>query len=116
MTEEAEMNVSHNFAFCFYVPEDDAETVKSAVFEAGGGRIGDYDCCSWQTAGTGQFRALEGSNPYIGEQDQLEKVKELKVEFVVSAQHLAAVEKALLDSHPYETPAYFYWKINGILS
>ena len=51
----------------FYVPTANAETVKNAVFEAGGGRIGNYDRCCWQTTGTGQFRPLAGSQPFLGE-------------------------------------------------
>ncbi|MGB1498121.1 MAG: NGG1p interacting factor NIF3, partial [Alloalcanivorax venustensis] len=52
------------YKLCFYVPEEHAEAVKNAVFEAGAGRIGNYDCCSFQVAGQGQFRPLEGSDPY----------------------------------------------------
>ena len=46
-----------------YVPENSVEKVKQALFDAGAGRIGNYDSCCWQTAGIGQFRPLENSNP-----------------------------------------------------
>ncbi|HBM22588.1 MAG TPA: NGG1p interacting factor NIF3, partial [Alcanivorax sp.] len=62
------------YKLCFYVPEEHAEAVKNAVFEAGAGRIGNYDCCSFQVAGQGQFRPLEGSDPYIGGQGEIETV------------------------------------------
>jgi hypothetical protein len=44
----------------FYVPETHLEQVKSAMFSAGAGRVGDYDCCAWQTLGQGQFRPQDG--------------------------------------------------------
>jgi len=98
--------------FVFYVPSEHAEDVKQAVFEAGGGQIGDYDCCCWQTTGQGQFRPLEGSNPFIGETGTVEHVEEIRVELVCAEDRLEPVLKALTDSHPYETPAYAYWEIN----
>ncbi len=97
----------------FYVPETAAEAVKAAVFAAGGGRIGSYDCCCWQTAGTGQFRPLAGSAPAIGHLDTIETVPELKVELVVDESRLPAVIAALRKAHPYETPAFFHWPVAG---
>jgi hypothetical protein len=91
----------------FYVPVTHAEEVKEAVFEAGAGRIGDYDQCSWEVRGQGQFRPLKGATPYIGQINALEKVEELKVEMVCPDHLLASVIQALKASHPYECPAYF---------
>ena len=91
---------------CFYVPETHVEDVKKAIFAAGAGRVGDYDSCSWQVLGQGQFRPLQGSLPFIGEQDQLHYVAEYKVEMVCDAALIQAVVQALLSAHPYEEPAY----------
>ena len=91
---------------CFYVPKEHAENVKEAMFAAGGGRIGLYDRCSWQTSGFGQYRPLPGSQPFHGEQNKLETVEELKVEMACSDVHISAVIKALRQAHPYETPAF----------
>jgi hypothetical protein len=91
----------------FYVPESHAEHVKSALFAAGAGRIGNYECCSFESGGTGQYRPLEGSQPFLGESGRLEKVNELKVEMVCEEQHLEKVIAALRHSHPYETPAFY---------
>ncbi len=96
----------------FYVPVAQAEAVKEAVFAAGGGRIGDYDRCCWQTLGSGQFRPLPGSQPYLGTTGKVEQVEELRVELVVPEPALPGVLAALLAAHPYETPAYSYWPIN----
>lgn len=99
------------FKICVFVPENAAERVKTAMFDAGAGRIGDYDNCSWQTLGQGQFRPLAGSSPYIGEQDRVETVTELRVEMVCSDTHITEVVTALKRSHPYEEPAYDVWKL-----
>lgn len=95
-----------------YVPEENAEAVKQAIFEAGAGTIGNYDCCCWQTNGQGQFRPLEGSDPFIGNQGKLEYVSEVKVETICPVDKIKEVLEALEKAHPYETPAYQYWKVN----
>ncbi|WP_462401290.1 NGG1p interacting factor NIF3 [Pseudomonas sp. Marseille-QA0332] len=95
----------------FFVPSSHVEVVKAAVFAAGGGRIGDYDHCAWQTLGQGQFRPLDGSQPFIGQTGQVEFVEEWKVELVVADDLLAQVVDALKQSHPYETPAYELWRL-----
>jgi structural toxin protein (hemagglutinin/hemolysin) RtxA len=91
----------------FYVPETHAEIVKKAVFDAGGGRIGNYDHCAFEIRGMGQFRPLGGSDPFMGKLDQLEKVLEIKIELVVEEPLIENVIKALIAAHPYETPAYY---------
>jgi len=90
----------------FFVPESHKESVKKAVFEQGAGRYEGYDCCSWETKGTGQFKPLTGSQPFIGSYDEIETVDEVRVEMICSEQHIKPVLLALINSHPYETPAY----------
>ncbi len=98
--------------FVFYVPVDYAECVKDAVFAAGAGKVGDYDHCCWSVDGTGQFRPLGGSSPFVGKRGTVEKVLETKVEMVCERWCWDKVLAAFLDSHPYETPSYQYWEIN----
>ncbi len=93
------------YKLCFYVPESHLESVKKAVFAAGAGRIGAYDSCSWQALGQGQFRPLQGSNPFIGQAGSIEQVAEWKVEMVVADELIHDSVKALKQAHPYETPA-----------
>lgn len=76
------------------------------MFEAGAGRVGNYDCCAWQTRGEGQFRPLNGSTPFIGNQGQIETVIEYKLELVCEEPCLKAVIAALKRAHPYEEVAY----------
>jgi len=94
------------YKLCFYVPESHLEEVKTAVFSAGAGRIGDYDSCCWQVLGQGQFRPLTGSDPFLGRQGEVEKVAEYRVELVCAAQYIKAAMQALRDAHPYEEPAW----------
>ena len=49
-----------------FVPVDSAEIVRTAMTDAGAGRIGDYDSCTWTAAGEGRFRPLDGASPAIG--------------------------------------------------
>ena len=89
-----------------YVPESHLDAVKTAMFEAGAGRVGNYDCCAWQTRGEGQFRPLDGSMPFLGNQGQIETVIEYKLELVCEEPCLKAVIAALKRAHPYEEVAY----------
>lgn len=95
----------------FYVPVSFAEKVKVALFCAGAGRIGAYDKCCWETRGTGQFSALAGSNPAIGEHGVIETVQELKVEMVCCDEFIKEAIAALKKSHPYEVPAYEVYRL-----
>jgi structural hemagglutinin/hemolysin toxin protein RtxA len=94
------------YKLIFYVPIDWVEQVKEAVFEAGAGSYGNYDRCSWQVLGEGQFRPLAGSKPFIGNINTLEVVPEYRVETLVKENNIKSVLAALINAHPYETPAY----------
>jgi len=101
------------YKLCFYVPDSHLERVKEALFKSGAGRIGNYDCCAWQVKGQGQFRALEGSNPFIGRINEVETVSEYKVEMVFEDRLREQVIRALKESHPYEEPAYDIWRLEN---
>jgi hypothetical protein len=90
----------------WFVPAESLEATREAVFEAGAGRIGEYERCSWYTAGTGTFLGGETTDPAIGERGREEHVPELRVETVVPEDRLDAVVAALRDAHPYEEPTY----------
>lgn len=100
-------------ALVVYIPEEDLEKVKQAMFDAGAGRIGNYDHCCWQTKGCGQFRPLEGADPAIGKVGAVERVTEYKVEMVCEADKIQGVIKAMKAAHPYETPAYHYVEVRS---
>lgn len=94
-----------------FIPETALEEVKSALFSAGAGQIGNYASCCWQVQGTGQFMPLEGSQPHIGQQNTIEKITEWRVEMVVAESNIQNVIDALKQTHPYETPAYDVIKV-----
>jgi hypothetical protein len=100
--------------FSFYVPITHAEKVKASIFEAGGGKIGNYDHCCFEIRGRGQFRPLEGNNAFVGQTNLVEYVEEVKIELVCEEDRLENVVKALKSSHPYETPAYYAIKTLNI--
>ncbi len=100
-----------NYKLEFYAPPKYIETVKQAIFAAGAGAIGDYDCCCWETTGTGQFRPLPHSNPFIGKQGEVATTPEVKVEVICPAAVMSEIIKALKQAHPYETPAFQYWPV-----
>ena len=89
-----------------FVPREALETVREALFQAGAGRIGDYERCSWYTAGTGTFRGGGGTDPAIGEAGREERVAELRLETVYPEDLHDEVVAALRRAHPYEEPAF----------
>jgi hypothetical protein len=94
------------FKLIFFVPKDNVEQVKSAIFEVGAGRIGNYAQCSWQTEGIGQFRPLDGAKPSIGNKGNLEVVPEFRVEILCLDSNIQAAIDAMKQTHPYEEPAF----------
>ncbi len=89
-----------------YLPESHLELVKEAMFSKGGGKYNRYDRCSWQVAGTGQFRPSKEANPHTGTPGKLEKLIEFRVEMVCEDAAVRGVIDAMLAAHPYEEPAY----------
>ncbi len=89
-----------------FVPPESLDAVRDALFEAGAGRIGEYERCSWYTEGTGTFFGRAGSDPTIGERGREERVLELRLETVYPADREDDVVRALRASHPYEEPAF----------
>ncbi|MDT8339772.1 MAG: NGG1p interacting factor NIF3 [Sulfurimonas sp.] len=90
----------------FFVPSEDKERVKEALFAIGVGRYENYECCSFETLGTGQFKPINKANPYIGELDKIERVSEYKVEMICSDALIKEAVEVLKKSHPYEEVAY----------
>jgi dinuclear metal center YbgI/SA1388 family protein len=89
-----------------FVPPQNAEAVREAMFSAGAGHIGDYSHCSWGVTGTGQFLPHEGASPAIGSIGTVERVTEDRVEVIAPAPARAAILSALRAAHPYQEPAF----------
>jgi hypothetical protein len=89
-----------------FVPVEHAEKVRSAIFMAGGGNIGNYSECSFNSTGTGTFKAGENTNPYVGEQGKRHEEDEIKMEMIFPAYYKTQIIGALMQAHPYEEVAY----------
>jgi len=89
-----------------FCPVSHAETVRTALFNAGAGHIGNYDSCSYNLSGTGTFRALEGANPFVGIPGEIHHESEIRIEVIFPDFKESGLISALLDSHPYEEVAY----------
>lgn len=89
-----------------FVPESHVEEVRQAIAAAGAGHIGNYSHCTFQTAGTGTFLPLDGTNPFIGKPGKLEYAPEFRLETVLPEAVSGRVISAMLKAHPYEEVAY----------
>jgi dinuclear metal center YbgI/SA1388 family protein len=89
-----------------FVPGQYAEAVRSAIFEAGAGHIGNYSETSFNAEGTGTFKAGEGANPFVGNLGERHTEPEIKIEIIFPSWLENHVITALKTSHPYEEVAY----------
>ena len=99
------------YKLCFYVPVDSKERVKDALFAIGVGKFNNYECCSFETLGTGQFKPIGTANPYIGDIGKLERVSEYKIEMICPNEIIKQAVKTLKEAHPYEEVAYEVFKM-----
>jgi dinuclear metal center YbgI/SA1388 family protein len=98
-----------------FVPDEHKEKVMLSLFKAGAGQIGNYQNCSYQLEGLGTFEPDENANPFIGSAGKMEYVKEIRIEVIFPLHKASNVIKNLLESHPYETPAYDVFHLDNEL-
>lgn len=91
---------------CTFVPVSDADKVRQAIHDAGGGHIGNYEECSFNAEGFGTFKGGVETNPYVGQRGELHRELEIKIEVIFPAWLEGRIVKALQASHPYEEVAY----------
>jgi dinuclear metal center YbgI/SA1388 family protein len=89
-----------------FVPVEQADTVRNALFEAGAGQIGNYDEASFNTVGAGTFKAGNGTNPHVGEIGKRHYEAEIKIEVIFPFNLQSQVLAAMFSAHPYEEVAY----------
>lgn len=89
-----------------YVPKSHSEQVKKALFKAGAGQIGNYEECSFEFQGTGSFKPRNSAQPFIGHNNELSSVEEVKLEVLLQQHIKNSVLQALESVHPYEEVAY----------
>ena len=89
-----------------FVPVAHAPKVRNAIFAAGGGQISNYSECSFNTAGSGTFKAGDTTNPFVGKIGERHTEEEIKIEVIFPAWLQNQVYNALIATHPYEEVAY----------
>ncbi|MDD3876085.1 MAG: Nif3-like dinuclear metal center hexameric protein [Bacteroidales bacterium] len=99
-----------------FCPLEQSGEVRTALFEAGAGHIGNYDCCSFNVDGQGSFRASEGAKPFVGHINTLHFENEVRIETIYPLHLEKNIISALLKSHPYEEVAYDIYSLENTYS
>ena len=96
-----------------FIPVENTEQVREAVFNAGAGNIGNYDSCGFVSEGLGSFRGNENSNPFVGKKGEVHSEKEVRFETIFPGYLQGKVVDALLKAHPYEEVAYDIYSLDN---
>ncbi len=96
-----------------FCPTAHAGNLRSALFRAGAGHIGDYDCCSFNLSGRGSFRAGENSQPFTGNVGELHFEEEERIETIFPVYLQQTLLEALHANHPYEEVAYDIYPLDN---
>lgn len=99
-------NPEPQFKLVTFAPEAAVPQIAKALADAGAGIIGDYSQCTFQSSGSGTFLPGDSANPQTGQRGALNRVPEVRLETLCPAHAVSAVKRALIDSHPYEEPAF----------
>lgn len=102
-----------NVKLVVFVPISHTDVVRKAFGEAGAGKIGNYEFCSFSSRGIGRFRGNENSNPTIGKAGEYEAVEEERIEVVVPREILKNVVEKVKAVHPYEEVAFDIYPIEN---
>ena len=94
------------YKLIYFVPIEAKEKTKEALFSLGVGKFNNYESCSFEVLGQGQFKPINNANPYIGTKDTIEYVNEYKVEMICSDELIKKAVEVLKEAHPYEEVAY----------
>jgi dinuclear metal center YbgI/SA1388 family protein len=97
-----------------FVPAQSTDKLRSKLTDAGAGRIGGYEQCSFTVVGEGTFQGGPQSNPVVGLAGSFERVEESRLEMICPGRCLAAVVAALRETHPYEEPAFDLYRLEQL--
>lgn len=89
-----------------FVPPTYVEAVLRAMGDAGAGKIGNYDYCTYSSVGVGRFLPKEGANPSIGQVGKMEEVEEVRIETDCEQRLVSEVVASVRKVHPYEEMAF----------
>ena len=96
------------------VPLDEADAMRDALGEAGGGKLGDYSFCSFSIKGLGRSLPGESANPTIGTPGQLEVIEEERIEVSCDESDASAIVRVIRQISSYEEPAIFVYPLLNI--
>lgn len=96
-----------------FVPQDHVSIVERAMFQAGAGKLGNYEECAFESEGIGSFKPLPGADPFEGKVGSRTKTSEFRLEVLVSQHRLSGVIRAMKQAHPYEEVAYDVFAIEN---
>ena len=89
-----------------FVPIENAEKLRNALFNAGAGNIGNYDRCSFNIDGEGTYRGNQNSNPAIGKKGENHTENETQISVIYESKNEATILTSLQKNHPYEEISY----------
>lgn len=96
------------------MPLENADTVRDAIANAGGGKLGKYTHCTFSVRGTGRFKPEDGANPHIGKVGELELVDEERIEVTCQNNVMSNVVAAIKKVHPYEEVAMDIYELTDL--
>ena len=89
-----------------FVPTEAVARVENAMCDAGAGRLGSYDNCTYIMNGEGHYRPLDGADPWAGKVGEKHSEPEVRLEVLVHKALCGRVVAAMIKAHPYEEPAF----------
>jgi len=101
------------YKFVVFVPINNQVEIRKAICKSGGGKIGDYSCCTFSSRGRGTFLPGKDARPYIGKAGELSEVDEVRMECIVTENDLQGLKEAVIEAHPYEEPAYDIYRLEN---
>ncbi len=97
-----------------YTTAENVEKLRNALFDAGAGKIGNYENCSFNSKGIGTFMGNEDSDPKIGNRFEFVENEEIKIEVTYEKYSQSKVLKALFNNHVYEEVAYSIHELQNV--
>lgn len=103
-----------NYKVIVTIPENEADKLREAIGNAGGGKVGSYIHCSFSVKGTGRFLPIDGAKPAIGQISQFEEVAEERIEITCDDARIKAVVAAIREAHSYEEPSIDIYELKQL--
>ena len=102
------------YKIVYFVPTENKESTKEALFQIGVGKYNNYECCCFETLGVGQFKPINNATPHLGTINKIEQVEEYRIEMICEDYLIKDAIQTLKNIHPYEEVAYDVLKLEDI--